>query len=241
MGKLVVAAAGLVVLIAAVAAGAGPAVSATPSPTIRLPGIATTTIVSATTTLRRSPGGAAGNPQDLELVLAVLAATLFAAVLGWLAWMVVRWFRTRDLVWTHDHGERDRDPAVIAPGNEQVLGDLLAGVDAAQTALDESDPRQAVLACWLQLEKSVAHTGVARRPSETSGELTRRVLVTYAVDGPGLDTLQRLYGQARYSPAEVPVDARDEARQALATVRVGIEQGLRPAPVESAEAGVAPT
>lgn len=139
----------------------------------------------------------------------LLAVAITAAVLLGLA-SQLRWGRLRRPVLPEAH-LRERAAA---------RDELVADIDAARReALDESDPRAAVLLCWVRLEAAVARVGTERGATETSAELTRRVLAGYAVEPAALDRLLALYETARYSTAAVDAAAQDEARRLLDAVR----------------------
>lgn len=107
----------------------------------------------------------------------------------------------------------DNDPAF---GERMVSDEELA--DAVETGLgsvDTGTPSNAIVACWLALEKTAAAAGVPRRVSETPSEFTVRVLGAAQVSRPALDRLAELYREARFSEHDLPESARFEARRAL--------------------------
>lgn len=96
---------------------------------------------------------------------------------------------------------------------------LQSGVSAALAELDEQgEPRLAVLACWVRLEKAFAAAGSPRAQAETSGEMARRILAEHAVNPQALDALHRGYRLARFSGGTVSEAMKDEARSALRLV-----------------------
>jgi hypothetical protein len=62
----------------------------------------------------------------------------------------------------------------------EVLPDIAAAVvgqaAAQRAALLDGAPRNAIVQCWLQLERDVAAAGLRRDPADTSLEFTERVL-----------------------------------------------------------------
>jgi hypothetical protein len=96
---------------------------------------------------------------------------------------------------------------------------LTEAVDAGLRRLDEGEPQDAVIACWVLLERAAAKAGTARRPSETPAELAARVLAEHRVSAEALDRLAQLYREARYSRHVLGEPARVEARTALERVR----------------------
>jgi hypothetical protein len=95
-------------------------------------------------------------------------------------------------------------PAAITEGADEQLAAVLGGT-----------PRDGIIRCWLRLEEAVARAGVVRAPSETSAELTVRVLRTLDVDPRAVASLARLYREARFSRHPLGEDSRVAARAAL--------------------------
>jgi uncharacterized protein YneF (UPF0154 family) len=107
----------------------------------------------------------------------------------------------------------------------ELRGPLLA--DAIAEALDESlddlrgepDPRKAVIAAYARLERVLARHGLPRRRSEAPLEYLRRMLAVLAVTGEAARRLTTLFERARFSQHEVGVEMKEEAIEALETVR----------------------
>jgi hypothetical protein len=89
--------------------------------------------------------------------------------------------------------------------------------DAAQrmAALQEGDPRNGIVRCWMRLEESVADAGLPRKAHETSVEFTVRVLHVLDLDPHAIGELAGLYREARFSEHPLTEDARTAARDAL--------------------------
>lgn len=98
---------------------------------------------------------------------------------------------------------------------EELSGAVTAGADQIETGT----PSDAIVACWLALERAAAAAGVARQPSETPAELTVRVLAACWVSRAALERLADLYREARFSAHGLPESARAEARDALRLLR----------------------
>ncbi|HEY6740051.1 MAG TPA: DUF4129 domain-containing protein [Actinopolymorphaceae bacterium] len=100
---------------------------------------------------------------------------------------------------------------------EQVVDALTAGLEE----LDEetSDPRRAVIACWLRLEAAATAVGTPRRPEDTSSDLVSRLLRGHQVDETSLHRLGELYRGARYAPSTVDTSMREEAKAILGRLR----------------------
>jgi hypothetical protein len=96
---------------------------------------------------------------------------------------------------------------------------LAEAVDTGLGSVSTGTPSNAIVACWLALERAAASAGVPRRESETPSELTVRVLAAAEVSQPLLERLAELYREARFSQHDLPESARDEAREALTVLR----------------------
>jgi hypothetical protein len=97
---------------------------------------------------------------------------------------------------------------------------LAEAVDAGLGSVSAGTPSNAIVACWLALERAAASAGVPRRETETPTELTVRVLAAAEdVSQPLLERLAELYREARFSQHDLPESARDEAREALTVLR----------------------
>jgi hypothetical protein len=100
------------------------------------------------------------------------------------------------------HGTPRR--AVPPPARASALPEVpeeLVGPAAARrrAALVEGEPRNAIVAAWVDLEESAAASGLGRRPAETPREYVSRVLKTWDVDIAALSDLADLYEEARFS------------------------------------------
>lgn len=100
-----------------------------------------------------------------------------------------------------------------------VLPDVAAAVvgQAAtqRAALLDGAPRNAIVQCWLQLERDVAAAGLHRDPADTSLEFTERVLARYTVDSEAIEELAARYREARFSEHQLDETDRDAALAAL--------------------------
>lgn len=101
----------------------------------------------------------------------------------------------------------------IPPVPEELLG----SAQARMAILESGEPRNAIVAAWLDLETAAASSGLPRHPSETSTEYTRRVIGTWHIDPDRLADLAQLYREARFSlhPLGEP-----ERRRALTDLQV---------------------
>lgn len=110
-------------------------------------------------------------------------------------------------------------PLKDRPDAEQVRSAVLAGL----ADLDEAgDPRRAVIACWLRLERTAHEVGTPRLASDSPGDLVARLLDSHDVDQGALQELARAYRLARYSGHEITEEHRDTARRALSALDTGL-------------------
>lgn len=124
---------------------------------------------------------------------------------------VVAWRRVRD----SDHEPFD----ALADGPPSVAH-IAAGLIPLVSL---GPPRDAIVACWVELERQLARAGYHDDPAETSSELTARVLETYAVDQPAIHELAALYREARFSTHETTESHRASARAALVALQAQLD------------------
>lgn len=104
-------------------------------------------------------------------------------------------------------------PAVETPTGSVVPGDitiepdlpaLRRGVAAAREVLaGHTEPDDAIIAAWLELESAAASSGVERAPSDTPTEFTTAVLDATRAEAQATRTLLGLYHRARFAPHAV--------------------------------------
>ena len=145
-----------------------------------------------------------------------LAEILVGLVLLGLLWLLVAIAVSVIRRW--QHRRRVAQQGALAEVDDAVLDAVTEAAGRQQQRILEGAPSNAVVACWVDLEQAVAQVGVERRPSETSAELTIRVLDALDVDRRALRTLGALYREARYSKHPLTEDDRASAQQALATL-----------------------
>jgi hypothetical protein len=102
--------------------------------------------------------------------------------------------------------------------------ELAVEFDAARTALAGGSPRNAIVACWMQLERDAAEAGLPRDAAETSAEYVERVVAASSLDPAPIGELAALYREARFSRHDLRDDHRARALAALNRV----EDVLRP-------------
>jgi len=164
--------------------------------------------------------GAAGHaqiPTWIFTVATVLCLAVVAALIGGLLWMFLR---SRSLsrkprLYVDDQPDRRLDPR----GDEE---EVLAAVDAGLDELSDTDadPRRAVIACWVRLERAAATAGTPREPGDSPTDLVTRLLGAHQVSRRVLADLADVYREARYATHPVDQRARQTATDALRQLRL---------------------
>ncbi|MEU8263558.1 DUF4129 domain-containing protein [Micromonospora sp. NPDC048999] len=168
----------------------------------------------------------AGQPASGEIPQWILTAAL--VVLG-LAMLTVVGY----MLWTLVGGALRRSARAIPRqrARRTVTGtarEVMAVLDAGLVELDDrsTDPRTAVIACWVRLEEAAEEAGVPRLAGDTSTDLVSRLLrgdpaagVPAIASADVLDGFARVYREARYATHTVDERMRDQARDALRRLR----------------------
>jgi Domain of unknown function (DUF4129) len=144
-------------------------------------------------------------------LLSILAVVMALAVVKVGHVPEARWRRRRDGL--------DR---ALSPLPE--LPDLALDVDSARTALSGGTPRNAIVACWVQLESDAAAAGLPRLAAETAAEYAERVVGASSVDPAPIGELAALYREARFSRHELDDDHRKRAFAALERVEAALRR-----------------
>ncbi|MFU8870613.1 DUF4129 domain-containing protein [Micromonospora sp. SL4-19] len=158
-------------------------------------------------------------PWILTAALVVLGLAVLTAI-GYVLWTVVSGAlrRTTRAIPT----QRARRTA------EGTAREVVAALDAGLVDLDDrsTDPRTAVIACWVRLEEAAEEAGVPRLPGDTPTDLVSRLLrgdpaagVPAIVSADVLDGFAHVYREARYATHTVDERMRDQARAALRRLR----------------------
>lgn len=105
--------------------------------------------------------------------------------------------------------------AVPEPSPEFQLAPLEIDIVAAGEALAVGTPRNAIVRCWMQLERDASAAGLARLESETATEYVERVVASSSVDPGPIVELAALYREARFSRHELDGAHREGARRAV--------------------------
>ena len=133
-------------------------------------------------------------------VLVTIGLIVLAAVAWWLAGRARR--RARGEL----HSEL---AAAVALAVDESLDDLRA----------EPDPRRAVIATYARLERVLAAHGLPRKPAEAPLEYLVRMLAELSVTDRAARALTELFERAKFSQHAVGAEMKDEAIDALQTVR----------------------
>jgi Domain of unknown function (DUF4129) len=153
--------------------------------------------------------------QLLAVVLIVLAVTMAV-------WIV------RAGMWPRPgrSGVRERRDRKVTALPEVPERELAVDVDAARDALAGGSPRNAIVACWMQLERDAAAAGLPREAAETSAEYVERVVTASSVDPAPIRELAALYREARFSRHKLRDDHRTRALAALNRVEAVLRRGV---------------
>lgn len=188
-----------------------PLVSGSATPTA--PPITATTTPPPQTTPGR-PGGHKHHPSDLHAL-----ATSAYVVLGIVAFILVVFLVTAFLA--RSRRVRRRLEALHDAYNVAVPVDMTPPAQLEKTAEDqlvalrEGSPRNAIVACWMALERACRDSGLPGNSAETSTEFTARVLGRYATAPQAVTALAAKYREARFSEHTMTESDREQAVAAL--------------------------
>jgi hypothetical protein len=111
-------------------------------------------------------------------------------------------------------------PVRMAPEDSDSLGEQVSHTfDAALARLLRGEREEAIIACWLQLERLAEAAGFPAQSWQTSGELVERWPDVLPLSRQPLTELAELYREARFSSHRMTAEAAERARHALATLR----------------------
>lgn len=199
-------------VVAWVAAVTDPEIARVPPPSFELDEVPDGAArPSQLTSPRPSVAPVSGGGGTFRVLALVLTAVLLVGLLAVLLALV--WQAVRDQVTVRRTGSHKATEPHATPDAEPVRAAVAAGLE--DLAFEGTDPRAAVIACWLRLERAAASAGTPRERSDTSADLVARMLAQHRVSGSVLDRFAEVYRRARYAPAEVGEEMREEARAAL--------------------------
>lgn len=154
-------------------------------------------------------GGGGGSSSDETAASSLSALGIAITVFAGMFVLFAVWTIARGLVmWgvPRFRIHRRRPAAELDPLDDDPRLDLPPDIatDTARLVLTEGEPRNAIVACWLQLEAETSWAGFPRLDHETSAEYVERVIATASVDPGPITRLAALYREARFS--EHPID-----------------------------------
>ena len=152
-------------------------------------------------------------------LLAVLLIVLAVTATVWIV-RAGMWPRLRR------SGVRERSVRQVTALPEVAERELAVDVEAARVALAGGSPRNAIVACWMQLERDAAAAGLPREAAETSAEYVERVVAASSVDPAPIRELAALYREARFSRHELRDDHRTRALAALNRVETSLRSSV---------------
>ncbi|HEY8452939.1 MAG: DUF4129 domain-containing protein [Micromonosporaceae bacterium] len=188
----------------------------------------------------RQSGGLPSIPPDLDaseeqvpgsdLFEALFLAFVAAAVLTTAVLVAYQIYRTIHNLLTARVRRRELERRASQPDEEFEAEQVRGAVRAGLADLDAGgDPRRAVIACWLRLERIAAAAGTAREIADTPGDLVGRLLARHRVSRAALERLADAYRLARFAPAQVGPELVGIAREALrdldAQLRLPVDAG----------------
>ncbi len=189
--------------------------AASQAPALTLPPLPTP---STTTT---SSTGPAQGTSSLSAIFGVLLAVLGVAVAVLIISLIVAAIRSafrRPSLTSHTEATFAAPP---------VPDELLGGAWKRLELLETGEPRNAIVAAWLDLERAAGETGLPRDRAETSTEYTARVIGVWEVDPARLGDLAALYREARFSVHPLDEGHRRRAIDDLAVLHADLERVAR--------------
>lgn len=156
----------------------------------------------------------AGASATIQIVLAVLLASVAVALGIWLVRRLLQWMRERRV-----HARAGVRVSESIGGVAEAQPDaqvIRRGIAAALAQMDaEREPSDAVVAAWVGLEESAADAGLRREPTETAGEFVVRIIARDATATADVVALLRLYEDVRFGERSIDDAELRLARAAL--------------------------
>jgi hypothetical protein len=147
------------------------------------------------------PAGSSYEPGVAWIPVLVTTALILVAIAAW-------WYAGRAR--RRARGELQPElAAAVAEAVDQSLDDLRA----------EPDPRRAVIAAYARLERVLAGHGLPRKPAEAPLEYLGRMLTELSVSDRAARALTELFERAKFSQHAVGSEMKEQAIDALETVR----------------------
>jgi hypothetical protein len=164
-----------------------------------------------------SSSAAAGHDTFFWLLIALLIV-LCLIVLTLLIALVRLLLRSLNTVKPRLLVRTDKPGTAVQRGDE---AEMLAAVDAGLAELSDTDadPRRAVIACWVRLERAAAAAGTPRELGDSPTDLVARLLGAHQVSRPVLSRFAGVYREARFTTHPIDDTMRDTAVGALRHLR----------------------
>jgi hypothetical protein len=152
---------------------------------------------------------------------------------GWIPFVVVGLLLASLAAAIMVRGElaRRRRAALDGPGRR--LAELLEGTLADLE--EEPDPRRAVIAAWIRMERGLAAVGLPRHAAEAPLEYVARVLERANVQPASIGRLADLFERAKFSQHTIDEGMRAAAIEAVTTVRAELQAELQAEQAEARE------
>lgn len=164
--------------------------------------------------------GLAGLPPLRALTLLYVGTVVLVLTAG----LVFLGLHLRDSTRLRSTGRAAPGRASPAGGDPAVLAEA---VEQAQVVLEQGTARDAVVACWLLLQRAGERAGTPVEAAETAAQYAARLAVQQLISEPPLRRLADLYREARFSEHPVGADLRAAARRQLAVLQGELGSGVR--------------
>jgi hypothetical protein len=161
-------------------------------------------------------GSGDGSADWLLYIAAGFCAVAVIVLVGTLVWYLLRNRSPKHKPRLFVEPEAPRPMTTAATGDE-----VMAAVEAGLVELSDTDadPRRAVIACWVRLERAAAAAGTPRLVGDSPTELVTRLLSAHQVSRPTLEGFAEVYREARYATHTVGERDRHDAITALRQIR----------------------
>jgi hypothetical protein len=163
-----------------------------------------------------TPGSGGGSTDWLLYITGAFCGLAVLLLVGSLVWYLMqnRTPKAKPRLFVEPEAPR---PMTVAAAGDEVMAAVEAGlVELGDT---DADPRRAVIACWVRLERAAAAAGTPRLVGDSPTELVTRLLSAHRVSRPTLEGFAEVYREARYATHPVGERSRQDALGALRQIR----------------------
>ncbi len=173
------------------------------------------------------------HPSSVHFVPADSLTTVAIVVLAVVVLVGAGWWKARRLGTAHRLGD------LLRASRSETSAAPSAGLAASIAALrvprpeEETDPRRAVVACYVSMTRAAADAGAARQPAETPSEFLQRLLSALGASHGAARRLTSLFERARYTTKPVNEGIRADAIAALRAVQGELRRLAAPVPSSS--------